>query len=167
MARLIEWLKKLLGIGDTPKPPTPPPVPPTPPPVPPVPTDEIERAKQRLLELHNQERLQRGLPPLNRVVELDRSAQLHNDYMVRSQRLTHDEPGGRSIGYRVREQGYNWNYVGENIAYGQRTPEEVMDSWMNSSGHRANILSPNFKDVGFGVTKSGNTWWWTVNFGRR
>lgn len=160
MGRLIDWLRKLLGGGDDPVPPPVPPVPP-PPPVP-VPGD-IEQIKERLLVLHNQYRAAQGLPALKRVVELDRSAQLHNDYMVRVDNLTHNEPG-RDIGKRVSEQGYQWRWVGENIAWGQRTAEEVMKGWMNSSGHRANILSRNYKDVGFGVTKSGNTWWWTANF---
>jgi uncharacterized protein YkwD len=67
----------------------------------------------------------------------------------------------------MKEQGYNWSWAGENIAMGQRTAEEVMNSWMNSSGHRSNILSSSFKEIGFGVTKMGNVWWWTVNFGKR
>jgi uncharacterized protein YkwD len=165
MRRFIEWLKRLFGIGTKPLPPVTP-VPPVTPPTPPTPIDSIEQIKQKLLQFHNQNRAAKNLPPLKRIAELDRSAQLHNDYMARNGRLTHDEPG-RSLGQRVKEQGYNWNYVGENIAMGQRTPEEVMESWMNSSGHKANILNPNFNDIGFGVSQANNTWWWTVNFGRK
>lgn len=157
MGKLIDWLRRWLDPKPTP------PVPPAPPV--PVPTD-TEQIKQRLLALHNQQRAAKGLSALARVVELDRAAQLHNDYMVKNNNLTHDEPR-RDIGVRAKDQGYNWSWVGENIAQGQRTAEEVMNDWMNSSGHRANILSGNYKDVGFGVTQAGNVWWWTVDFGRR
>lgn len=153
MREFIEWLRRLFGIGTKPAPPSPPQ---------PPPSSDVEQIKQRLLELHNQNRA----IPLKRVEELDRSAQLHNDYMVRTGKLTHDEPG-RPLGNRVSEQGYNWSYLGENIALGQRNAEEVMKSWMNSSGHKSNIQNLNFKDVGFGVTHANNTWWWTVNFGRK
>jgi uncharacterized protein YkwD len=154
MGRLRDWIKKLLGGN------TPPPQPPTPPPA------NIEEIKQRLLTLHNQLRANKGLPALTRVSELDRAAQLHNDYMARIDFLTHNEPR-RDIGDRVKEQGYDWHMVGENIAWNQQTVEDVMASWMNSTGHRANMLSANFKDVGFGVTHDGSEWWWTADFGSR
>lgn len=160
MKSLIDWFLRLIGIGVKPKPPV------TPPPTPTPPVDDIEEIVQILLELHNQQRVSYGLTPFNNVEELDMAAQLHNDFMAETNRLTHDEPG-RPLGYRISEQGYNWNYIGENIAMGQRTPEEVMRSWMSSSGHKSNILNPNFKDIGFGVTEEDNVWWWTVNFGRR
>jgi uncharacterized protein YkwD len=159
MGRLIDLIRRWLGGND----PVPPPVPPVPPV--PVPTD-IEQIKERLLVLHNQHRAARGVSALKRVVELDRSAQLHNDYMARVGNLTHNEPG-RDIGKRVKEQGYQWRTVGENIAWNQQTADEVMKSWMNSSGHRANILSSSYQDVGFGVTQKGLEWWWTANFASR
>lgn len=149
MKLLIEWFKKLFGFGNKPSP------------QPSLPLKNIEQIKQRLLELHNNNRV----IPLKRSNKLDNSAQLHNDYMVSTGTLTHDEPG-RTLGDRISEQGYNWNYIGENIAMGQNTPEEVMKSWMNSLGHRNNIQNPHFNDVGFGVTNANNIWWWTVNFGR-
>lgn len=154
MGRIINWIRRLLGLDK-------------PIPIPPGPDlADVEEIKGKLFELHNQQRVSKGLTEYMRTVELDRSAQLHNDYMAQHNNLTHNEPG-RDIGVRMKEQGYNWSWAGENIAMGQRTAEEVMNSWMNSSGHRSNILSSNFKEIGFGVTKMGNVWWWTVNFGKR
>jgi uncharacterized protein YkwD len=173
--RLIDLLRWLLGLNNPPTPqptpdpvptPTPDPVPvPTPTPVPTPPVDPMESIKQQLFDSHNRERVQRGLSPFTRNTALDTAAQLHNDYMVAHNNLTHNEPG-RDIGVRVTQQGYIWTTCGENIAEGQTSVDEVMNSWMNSSGHRANILGK-FHDVGFGVTKSGNTWWWTTDFGTK
>jgi uncharacterized protein YkwD len=153
MGRVIDWIRKLLGLDDPQ---------PTPPPVP----GDIESIKARLLLLHNQQRASHGLPALNRHASLDHAAQLHNDYMAQHDNLTHSEGWGRDVGVRVKEAGYNWSYVGENIAAGQSTADEVMSSWMNSSGHRANILGSHYRDVGFGVTHAGNgVWCWTTDFG--
>lgn len=157
--RITKWIYGLLGIGINSNnlglPPEP------------LPVAMIDREsiKEKLLELHNQYRAAKGLPPYARMSELDCAAQSHNDYMVKNNRLTHHQPN-RSLGTRIKEQDYNWLLAGENIAKGQRTPEEVMDSWMNSSGHRSNILSRDFKDIGFGVTVAGDTWWWTVDFSK-
>jgi uncharacterized protein YkwD len=138
------------------------PVQPLKPPVIPPALSPAEKIKNRLYELHNQERRRRNVPLLNRNVKLDRAAQDHNDWMIKNNRLSH----GKDVGERVRKQGYNWSWVGENIAMGYKTPETVMSGWMDSSGHRANILNGRFKDVGFGVTQdSQGRWWWTTDFG--
>lgn len=137
----------------------------TPPPKPPQEDMPLESLKMRLLELHNQKRSEGRLSPLKPRTELSRAAQRHNDWMAKNNRLSHDEPG-RGIGERVREEGYNWLWVGENIAMGYATPEAAVEGWMSSRGHRANIMNGRFTDVGFGVTKDEkNQWWWTANFG--
>jgi uncharacterized protein YkwD len=65
----------------------------------------------------------------------------------------------------MEDFGIHFTAAGENIAYGQRTPEEVMNAWMNSSGHRANILNPSYNQIGVGVAKSANgTFYWTQEF---
>ena len=151
--RIIDWIRSWFDRN--------PPQPPTPQP----PSEDIEQMKQTLLSLHNQVRTSNRLPPFNRVPELDTSSQLHNDYMASNNNLTHNE-GRRDVGDRVLEQGYKWLWVGENIAEGQQSPEEVMNSWMNSRGHRDNILNEHYTDIGFGIT-SDNTMWWTVDFGAK
>jgi uncharacterized protein YkwD len=62
---------------------------------------------------------------------------------------------------RISAEGYRWRTVGENLAIGQRTVEEVMKSWLNSPGHRSNIQNPAFKEVGFGMAD----YYWIVDFG--
>ncbi len=79
--------------------------------------------------------------------------------------FSHTSPEGGSAGDRITAAGYRWSTWGENIARGQQTPESVMDAWMNSPGHRANILNCDFKDLGVGVHIASGGPWWTQNFG--
>ena len=104
----------------------------------------------RILELVNNERANVGLDPLSLDEQLDQAANLHNDEMVRADMLSHQLPGEAELGARVSATGYDWTRVGENIAAGQTTPEEVIEGWMNSPGHRENILNPEFTHIGIG-----------------
>jgi hypothetical protein len=90
--------------------------------------------------------------------------------MGRQNYFSHASLDGRTAGDRIEDAGYTWNTYGENIAAGQPTPEDVIDGWMSSSGHRANILDPNFCDIGVGyayVAASTYRHYWTQDFGRR
>jgi uncharacterized protein YkwD len=161
---IINWIQSLLNH---PTPPVPPPLPPPMPTPTPPPSDIFEQIKRKLLLLHNDIRNSHGLVMFTRKDELDRAAQKHNDYMVAHHNLTHDE-FLHSLEKRISEEGYRWSTIGENIAEGQNSPAQVMDSWMHSPGHRANILNRSFQDIGFGVTCDSNgIWWWTVDFGRQ
>ena len=72
---------------------------------------------------------------------------------------------GRNFGTAITDLGITYRGAGENIAWGQKTPEAVMNAWMNSEGHRANILNPNFKKLGVGYrTDSQRTPYWTQLF---
>ena len=77
----------------------------------------------------------------------------------------HTGSAGSDVGARATAAGYNWNTIGENIGSGSVTPEAMMDLWMNSDGHRANILSPNYTELGVGIDEQGMTLWVQV-FGR-
>ena len=66
------------------------------------------------------------------------------------QLFSHTRPNGSSFATALKEQNVSYRSAGENIAWGQRSPEEVMEAWMNSSGHRANIMNPNFTTIGVG-----------------
>jgi uncharacterized protein YkwD len=79
----------------------------------------------------------------------------------------HTSPDGKDPGDRITAAGYQWTTYGENIARGQQTPAAVMDSWMNSPGHRANILNCSFKEIGLGVHEGSGGPWWTQVFGAR
>ena len=105
---------------------------------------------QRILELVNIERVNEGLDPLSIDIQLDQAANFHNDEMVRADMMSHQLPGEANLGDRVTATGYDWTRVGENVAAGYTTPEAVVEGWMNSPGHRANILNPEFKHIGIG-----------------
>jgi uncharacterized protein YkwD len=82
----------------------------------------------------------------------------------------HTSPDGRSPFDRMRAAGYAGNLMGENIAAGQPTPAAVMDAWMHSPGHRANILNCQFTEIGVGVSsRAGSPYriYWTQDFGDR
>lgn len=117
--------------------------------------------------LANAERAKSGCGPLTLNDKLGNAAQAHSDDMAQRDFFDHTNPDGEDPGDRVTAAGYKWSTYGENIAAGQRTPAAVMDSWMNSSGHRANILNCSFKEIGIGYRQGSGGPWWTQNFGAR
>ncbi len=124
--------------------------------------------RQRVVVLTNNRRRNRGCGNLVRNRALDRAAQTHTRKMANRNQLSHQLPGEPSLGVRVRRAGYNWRMVGENIASGWPTPESVVRAWMNSRGHRRNILNCRYQHIGVGYVVSGSgTPYWTQVFGRR
>jgi len=126
--------------------------------------------EMQVYSLTNVERAANGVHPLAWNDLLGNAARDHSRDMGTRDYFSHDSPEGRTPGDRVTAAGYNWSAVGENIAAGQATPAAVMQSWMNSPGHRANILSTNYCDLGVGyayVSGSRYGHYWTQNFGRR
>ncbi|GGR27490.1 CAP domain-containing protein [Streptomyces roseolus] len=123
-------------------------------------------AADQVLSLVNAERAKAGCGPLTANATLARAAQAHSDDMAARDFFDHTNPDGADPGDRVTAAGYPWSTYGENIAMGQRTPEQVMEAWMNSPGHRANILNCDFKELGVGVHDGGGPYWTQV-FGAR
>lgn len=111
---------------------------------------------EKVLKLVNKERAKAGRKALKLDALLNRAA------MVRAKEITkvfsHDRPDGSSCFSIMKEIGISYRAVGENIAAGQPTPEDVVNSWMNSEGHRANILSKDFEKLGVGYVKTGGTY---------
>jgi uncharacterized protein YkwD len=123
--------------------------------------------------LINQERQNQGLAPYNLQSQLQTAARLHSTDMACNDFLDHTGSDGSSVRDRVRRQGYNWTWVGENIyATGNTSstaPQQAFDWWMNSALHRANLLSPNYTDIGLGyMYRSGSTYggYFTAVFAR-
>lgn len=116
-----------------------------------------------VIELVNCARGQSGLAPLFSNALLEVAAANHANDMVNNNFFSHTGSNGSSVGDRVTAVGYAWVAVGENIAQGQTTDFQVFNDWMNSSGHRANILSASFVEIG--VARVGNTW--VQVFGKR
>jgi uncharacterized protein YkwD len=125
---------------------------------------------QDVLNLVNVERARIGLTPLVRATELDSAAQQHSQSMADNGFFSHTGLDGSSPFERMRRAGYAFVDAGENIAVGFATPQAVMEAWMNSTGHRANILQPYFSEIGIGIAaRSGTTGpiYWTQDFGAR
>jgi uncharacterized protein YkwD len=103
---------------------------------------------------------------------LVRAAQTFAELMGTLNFFDHNSPDGSTPGQRITQTGYQWRTWGENIAYGYTTAEQVMQGWINSPGHRANILNKNFNEIGVGyfVAKSSGkngTAYWVQDFGAR
>ena len=110
-----------------------------------------------LLELTNAERQQVGLSPLTLSPTLSNAAQRPAEDLVRSGDFSHTGSDGSQPSDRALEAGYPCRYVGENIAAGSSTASMTMQQWMNSAGHRDNILKPEYTEVGFGYVADENT----------
>ena len=118
----------------------------------------------------NLERQIYNLGPLQSDSSLHAAALGHSEDMARNDYFSHTSLDGRSAGERISQAGYSWNTYGENIAAGYSTPAAVVEGWMNSAGHRANILSGSFCDIGVGLAYSAASrygYYWTQDFGRR
>jgi hypothetical protein len=126
--------------------------------------------ESEVIDLVNVERAAEGLAPLSYDASLAAAARGHSEDMGLQDYFSHTSLDGRTVSDRITDAGYTWNTYGENIGAGQPTPEDVIDSWMSSSGHRANILNPNFCDIGIGyafVADSTYRHYWTQDFGRQ
>ncbi|MFH9570732.1 CAP domain-containing protein [Streptomyces sp. NPDC017454] len=119
----------------------------------------------QVLSLVNEERAAAGCSPVTANDRLTRAADDYSDVMASSGVMSHTGPDGSTMASRVEAAGYQWSTLGENIARGQGNAASVMDSWMNSPGHRANILNCSFKELGVGVHFGDGGPWWTQNFG--
>lgn len=116
-----------------------------------------------LVALVNSERAEAGCAALTVNDKLTKAAQDHSQDMADQRNLSHTGSDGSSLTDRYARVGYSWSAAGENIASGYTTPQSVMDGWMASSGHRANILNCAFKEIGVGFAESGS--YWTQDFG--
>ncbi|MGN9762038.1 sigma-70 family RNA polymerase sigma factor [Streptomyces sp. SD31] len=124
-------------------------------------------AVAQVVALVNKERSAAGCGPVTEDRQLNQAALGHSEDMDARDFFDHTNPDGADPGQRITAAGYTWSTYGENIAQGQQTPEAVMDSWMNSPGHRANILNCSFKDIGVGIHEGAGGPWWTQNFGAK
>ncbi|WP_047985240.1 CAP domain-containing protein [Ornithinibacillus californiensis] len=106
--------------------------------------------EEQVAQLVNQEREKNGLSPLKHRADIKAVAEKKAMDMINSNYFSHTSPNYGSPFDMLKTFGINYRTAGENIAKGQKTPQEVMNAWMNSSGHRANILNPNFDSIGVG-----------------
>ncbi|MFA1818802.1 CAP domain-containing protein [Virgibacillus oceani] len=114
--------------------------------------------EQEVIDLVNQEREKAGLSALKYDWELARVAKYKSQDMKDQNYFSHDSPVYGSPFTMMQDFGINYTTAGENIARGQGSAEQVVNAWMNSSGHRANIMSSDFTHIGVGYVESGNYW---------
>jgi uncharacterized protein YkwD len=125
--------------------------------------------EQAIVDLVNQQRQLAGLAPLQVDSRLVQAAQIHSRDMAQLGQMEHTLPGAVLPGLvdRAGYVNYNYSYLGENIAFNYPDDDSVMTAWMNSSGHRANILNPNFTQIGVGIVTDGKGEpYYTQEFGR-
>ncbi|MGW0503677.1 CAP domain-containing protein [Micromonospora sp. NPDC003241] len=115
-----------------------------------------------VVRLVNVERDKEGCGALSIDDKLTTAAQRHSQDQADTQNMSHTGSDGSSPGDRIDRVGYTWRTFGENVAWNQRTPAAVMDAWMNSADHRANILNCAFTEIGVGVASSNGPYWTQV-----
>lgn len=131
----------------------------------PPPTPQLSTLLQQVLDLTNAERVAHGLVPLTHEAPLSDAARTHSQDQADRGELTHTGSDGSSPGDRIDRTGYEWRTWAENAAAGYGTADRVVVGWMNSEGHRENILNPNVTEIGLGVAYSaGGRPYWTQVF---
>jgi uncharacterized protein YkwD len=155
------------GGDPAPSPTAPPSGSPTAPPSssPPASPDGDAAVESAVVALVNEERAKAGCQALKVDDRLTAAARGHSADMAARGYFSHTTPEGKSFADRITAAGYRWTAAAENIAKGQRDAASVMNSWMNSPGHRANILNCTYKDIGVGLAYDGSrTPLWTQDF---
>lgn len=124
-----------------------------------VPDQSVHAYVQRIVDLVNEERAKVGAAPLTLQADITAAAQVR---AVETETLfSHTRPDGTKFSTALTEAGVSYRGAGENIAWGQKTPEQVMEGWMNSAGHRANILNEKYTSIGVGYHQNaaGVNYW--------
>lgn len=128
-----------------------------------TPDNTLSAYAKQVADLVNEERAKAGLPALTVDVKVQSAAQVRAKEIVSS--FAHTRPDGSGFSSALTQAGASFRGAGENIAYGQSSPQQVMQVWMNSSGHRANILGSNYTSIGVGCYQSASgTLYWTQLF---
>ncbi|MFJ5715112.1 CAP domain-containing protein [Neobacillus sp. NPDC093127] len=121
-------------------------------------TGTVSQYVQQVIDLTNTQRSKNGLPALKADTQLNGVAQKKAVDMQQNHYFSHTSPTYGSPFDMMRDFGVTYKSAGENIAQGQRSPQEVVTAWMNSEGHRKNILSANYTHIGVGFEEAGKHW---------
>lgn len=130
----------------------------------------VAQIEQMIFNKVNEERAKAGVAPLSYNNTMQKYARIKSEDMGVRKYFAHEDPNGQLITAKMKADGVSYNAWGENIAYlsgysgDANLANQFMTNWMNSSGHRANILSSNFTSIGVGVYKIGNTYYATQEF---
>ncbi|HCQ5968732.1 TPA: sporulation protein [Clostridioides difficile] len=128
-------------------------------------SENFSAYQKEVVDLVNIERAKAGLNPLTLDSSISNVATKKSQDMIDNNYFSHNSPTYGSPFDMLKKFGISYKTAGENIAMGQKTPKEVVNTWMNSEGHRKNIMNPNFSKIGVGVAqKSGGSIYWTQIF---
>ena len=132
-----------------------------PPPPPPPPIAQVADVQESVVAAVNQYRAEAGLGPVTIDARLTGAAQSHANDIAERQLLTHTGADGSNAGARITARGYGWTTWAENAAAGQQTAADVMNSWVNSSGHAANMRNGAMVNIGVAAAQGSNgvTYW--------
>lgn len=127
-----------------------------------APNTAVSEFERQVVDLTNAERAKAGLAPLGMYSPLMDVAEAKSADMARNNYFSHTSPTYVSPFDQIKAAGINYRAAGENIAQGQRTPQQVVQAWMQSPGHRQNILNANYTHIGVGFVENG--YYWTQQF---
>lgn len=125
---------------------------------------QVEDQKKEIIELVNLERTKNNLQPLSTKSEINQIAEQRAEELAELFSDEHTRPDGRGYDTIITDYGLEYSYVGENIAEGNVSVDEIMNEWLNSPAHRANILSPNYENMGVGIYEKGDEKYWVQFF---
>lgn len=123
---------------------------------------DVSEDAAEVVRLANVEREAAGCAALSIDDKLMTAAQRHSQDQADNKKMTHTGSNGSSLGDRVKAVGYQFGTAGENVAWNQQSPAAVMKAWMNSPGHKANILNCSFTEIGVGIASSNGPYWTQV-----
>lgn len=121
--------------------------------------DEVE-PEEEMVELTTELRLGRGLGPLRYSIDLFAAARLHAEYLAETSSVSHKGSGGSNVGHRVKGVGYYYSVIAENVGSAPTT-KIMFNLWIDSKGHKKNMLIPGVEDVGVGIAEDfrGQKYW--------
>lgn len=123
---------------------------------------DVSEDAAEVVRLANVERAKAGCAALSIDDKLMTAAQRHSQDQADNKKMSHDGSNGSDPGERINDAGYQWSTYGENVAWNQQSPAAVMQAWMNSDGHRKNILNCSFTEIGVGIADSNGPYWTQV-----
>ncbi|MEY8843140.1 CAP domain-containing protein [Cribrihabitans sp. XS_ASV171] len=123
--------------------------------------DEASAMRSEVIALGNEARSENGQQTLEQADKLAKAAQDHACWMAETGNFSHSGKNGSTIADRARAAGYNYRFIAENIAFGQEAADQVVSGWMESEGHRQNLLSARATEIGIGIAANdaGRIYW--------
>ncbi len=125
-----------------------------------------EISESEIISLINEKRIKHDLSPLSMNINLEIAAQNKSDYLINNNYFGHNTPDGKQFSSWIKDSGYKYSLIGENLATNFSSSKNTFNAWMKSQGHKDNILDPNFTEFGIGLNQKNNQSMVVVIFGR-